>query len=327
MGLLTKPSTGRGRPRLVIQPQLVSLEEYAGHAAGLMQGLWAPSTWARKQTVWRHYSQFHRRFTGAEPTAVEERTAVAFVVDAAMRVGPATARAYGQDLQAIRTKLQGPTTLISINRALGAQHKEPFAQAVTMRPATCGRILSGLEIPERTALWLQWKTCSRWDDILGLKGGQVVKLNPRELGVLFGQTKATRKNPNRQDHQLIVRHLPALPQWLRFPAVGPITSKTTSELDGLLQQFGEARPEERGPTTLTHYTAHAVKKGALDQLVCRASEKEGFPTWLIPLMAKHRSEQEQIPQVTMGYLNSQGSRLAMARLLRTAEATELLDPL
>ena len=102
--------------------------------------------------------------------------------------------------------------------------------------------------------------------------------------------------------------------------------RTTPEMDALLRSFGKALPEERSPTTTEHYTCHAFKKGALDQLVQRASKVKDFPTYLVPLLAKHKSEQEQMPAVTMGYLNHPSSRIAMARLLQTHRATELLDP-
>ena len=97
-------------------------------------------------------------------------------------------------------------------------------------------------------------------------------------------------------------------------------------MDKLLGRFGKAKEHERSSTTLDHYTVHAVKKGALSQLVSRAAQIPEFPIWLIPLLAKHKSPQEQIPQVTVGYLNHPNVRVDTARLLRTQEATQLLDP-
>ena len=59
----------------------------------------------------------------------------------------------------------------------------------------------------------------------------------------------------------------------------------------------------------------------------RAAGIPGFPAHLIPLLAKHKGKTELIPQVTMRYLNGDADRVALARTLRTHEATEIMNPL
>lgn len=289
-----------------------------------MQGLWAQRTWARKQTVWRQYTQFHNSLLGVQPTEVQEASATAFVVDTAMRVGRKAAKAYGNDLLAIRRKLQ-TLDLAGVVRAISAEHAPPEARAVTMSPVTFAEVLRSLPPPERTAAFLQWKTTSRWDDVCTLGRSNLIHLGPTELAVLFDSTKSTRRNPTRQDHQVVVRHLPELPTWLQIPNEGPLSQWSTERMDNFLRGLGEARGDERGPDTLSHYTVHAIKRGALSQLVKEAAAVRDFPVWLVPLMAKHKTR-ELIPDVTVGYLWDTQSRVALARVLRTAEATQLLGP-
>ena len=324
--LLETPRKWRGRPRLSIQPLLRSKQEYKEAAEEEMRKLWAQSTWRRKQSVWAQYTSFAEALNGEKPKELTDGTGVAFILDTSKRIGNGAAVQYGRDLVAIRKKVMGPITMETVLRAMSAQHIPPDRIAVTMQASKCGEMIQDLPPAERSAVWLQWKTTSRWEDIMSLKAEDIIRIGTTEIAVLFGATKATRANPFRADHQLIVRHLPQIPEWVEFPREGAITKWDTARMDRWWAGRGKAEQEEMARGTTDHYTCHSIKKGALKQLVERAAAVPGFPVWLIPLLAKHVSQLEQFPQTTMGYLRHPAARMAVARLLRTQEATVLLDP-
>lgn len=284
-----------------------------------MRGLWAESTWHRKRSVWRRYAKYHEQITGEVPTGVDEGTAVRFVVEVAHTTGKQAAKAYGADLIAIQKKLS--LSLQNLVRALDREHQGETKQAPTFTDRDIMRVMERLPSETRRAVWWAWKTASRWDDVRGLRFGEdVVQLNSCEALVLFGPTKATRAYPFREDHQVIVRHEGGIPEKWMGNTGEVVTELSTAQLNNQLRKTGVRTAEGEA------YTAHSLKRGAMRQLLAGAAEILEFPTWLIPLLAKHKGTQERIPAVTVGYLSNTGDRLNLARVLRTGEATALLDP-
>jgi len=193
---------------------------------------------------------------------------------------------------------------------------------------TIAILLFRLQLPERRTLWLQWMTASRWGDVAaGTQNLRLIPINRSEVAVLFGSTKATRKEAAREDHQVIIKRLPKLPEFFEMPLDGPLSRWTTEKMDRWLKIQGPATEGERQDTTMVDYTTHSVKRGALHCLVTRAAKIPDFPAHLIPLLAKHKRKAEVIPQVTMRYLSGTEARVALARTLKTQEATLIINPL
>ena len=278
-----------------------------------MNNLWAQSTWKRKRSVWKQYEDFHEKIEGRRPEDVHEDTAMLFVIQTKKRLGATSAKEYGADLLAIKEKLK--PDLVSIQRndrkesgGDGTRHDRNAAHQATP--------------------WLQWMTASRWSDVAGSRNDlKLIGIDKTEVAVLFGPTKTTRREAAREDHQVIVKRLPRLPGFFTTPLNGPMSTWSTTKMDTWLGAQGSPTEIERLGTTMTAYTTHAVKRGALHLLVTKAAEIPGFPAHLIPLLAKHKRKSETIPQVTMRYLSGDDDRVAVARTLRTQEATLLMNPL
>ena len=248
-----------------------------------------------------------------------------FIIQVKKRLGPTSAREYGSDLLAIQEKLRPDLT--SMVKALAATNRTVEKKAVTMDPDTLIALLDKLEEPEERTLWLQWMTASRWSDVAKEGNGcKIIFLNTFEVAVLFGQTKANRREKTREDHQVIVRRNPRLPDFFTKPLAGGMSKWSTTKMDAWLGLQGTPSEHESRETVMTSYTTHAVKRGALHLLVLRAAQIPGFPVHLIPLLAKHKGRSEMIPTVTMRYLSGDADRIALARTLRTHEATEIINP-
>jgi len=86
---------------------------------------------------------------------------------------------------------------------------------------------------------------------------------------------------------------------------------TTAELDEFLH------------TAAPGFTAHSLKKGALEELSDAAAQGI-IPLTLLGTMARHKRNTEAISPTTMGYLSSFRARLNIAKAMLTHLATQYL---
>ena len=226
----------------------------------ILGDLWAQSTWSRKRSVWKQYEKFHREIKGTWPEEVQEETAMLFVSKTKRRLGATSAREYGADLLAIQDKLK--PDLASLVKALTAANVATGKTAVTMEPETLVKFLVKLEIPERRTLWLQWMTASRWSDVAGRTSGlKLVAINKSEVAVLFGQTKALRRGQAREDHQVVVKRLPELPDFFRMPLDGPRSAWSTTRMDSWMPLDRSGAENRRGALAAAEFSACAKPSG------------------------------------------------------------------
>ena len=300
--------------------------DYSAHVQSILGKIWTKRTWSRKRSVWKQYSAFHQHMHGAFPLKVHENSAMEFVAQIEQRLGPVSAKEYGKDLIALRERLK--RDLPSLVKALSAADASAENQAPTMFPTSFVKILQLLPLAEKRTAWLQWMSASRWADVANpTSPPEIVPIDRQECGVLFGKTKGTGRFPYREDMQLILRCEPRLPEFFTPPLSAPLSTWTTTRMDEWLKGLPPPSVEERDGTGTVSFTTHSVKRGALRLLTLRAAKKEGFPPHLISLLAKHKGATSTIAPVTMRYLRGREARLAMARILRTQEATVLLNPL
>ena len=248
-----------------------------------------------------------------------------FVAQTTERLGTTAAKEYGKDLLAMREKLV--RDLPSLVRALSAADATSENQAATMLPGTFLDILGKLPPAERRTAWLQWMTASRWSDVANpLAPPEIIPIDLQECGVLFGKTKSTGQGPYREDHQLILRCESRLPRFFVPPPKAPLSTWSTTRMDEWMKRLPLPTAGEKEGTNIESFTTHSIKRGALRLLTLRAAKTKNFPPHLIGLLAKHKGAASTIPQVTMRYLKGREARVAKARLLRTQEATVLMNP-
>lgn len=264
-----------------------------------MRQRWAASTTASRNRLFNELTEI-----AATDPAVPLQTWAAMLVER-KNVAPQTKLTYAKSLHTIIRSMGGDVALLATYiaglRAIGAEI--PLHQATPMSAENIATIECAL--PTKVALMLAWKTASRVDEIARLTPESIISSAPDEIIIWFGQnTKTSRLQPF-QPHLLQVvsgrwtdflhEHLPAaLQSWPTSSAIG------------------RAIPR---PMTM-----HSIKHGAAQVLIKAAAEGR-LETSLIPLVLKHSTAQA-LPQVTLRYLA--GDKIAVARALRTAEATRML---
>ena len=124
----------------------------------------------------------------------------------------------------------------------------------------------------------------------------------------MGDLKTNRRQRFKTYSLTVVRELNDRPLLLRLQQVvaqlRPNTTLAPFSTQQLRRWLTKTLPREL-------YTAHSIKRGAVDALVAAAIQGQLDPR-MIPLIAKHKDELHQFPRVNL------------ARLLGTAQATQLL---
>jgi len=286
--------------------------------------MWAPSTWRGRASVLSQYCRAHK----TDPTDITPEKVVAFIMAKlhSRQISLQTAHTYLASLRALqRTFTADPMSLLS--RALirkGALI--PEAQALPLSKPLLYQWLDRLPIQLMVPVFLAWKTASRWDDMVHLQRRDVKILNEKELVISFGaKTKTTRANPFRPDTTVLVAHETAMTQVVayldRLPESALLTSLTTATFERLIRTL-EVPPEwkRRFPGTLSHFTAHSLKRGAVHHLASEAGEGRLDPR-LIPLLARHKDPLHGYPEMTFRYA---ADAVPLARALGSQRATLLL---
>jgi hypothetical protein len=164
----------------------------------------------------------------------------------------------------------------------------------------------------RVALFVAWKCAARWADVLELSGKSFVQLTPTQIVVAWDSTKTTSAGDFRAWRWTVIHdRLPM--DWVvqvleTLGQLQPLTRVPTSVLPQHLQKFGG------------DFTAHSIKRGALDHLVREAVDGK-LDIKLIPLLAKHQDPSNQFPASTLRYIQD---KVALALLLGSQKATILL---
>ncbi|OGG55578.1 MAG: hypothetical protein A3F84_06460 [Candidatus Handelsmanbacteria bacterium RIFCSPLOWO2_12_FULL_64_10] len=297
-------------------------------AAKMIRGLWAESTWSRRAALLLRVNTFAREQQllhlplGVQMTAFvsNQRVAASTVASYASALG-STARRLGQ---------QVPMLDLLGAAARGAGSTTPMRQA---RPATrlqlfflVNRLLRNSNNRMAVAVWLVWKTASRWDDMRHLTRSSFLNLASMHadnfLVIQWGRTKTNRRQEFRPDGwTAVVEEDPEL-AWLwaltqrtiarlrsaSEPLLPP--SATTEALRRLLRAYPETQ----------QLVGHSFKRGAVNALVEAAVERRLDPH-LIPLLAKHKDALHGFPTTTLRYVED---KVKLALMLGTQNATRLL---
>jgi hypothetical protein len=212
----------------------------------------------------------------------------------------------GQSNHVLQQYIQGLT-------ALGAT--TPLKQAIPMQVHDLVKFAVTLPLRERVAVYLCWKTCSRWAEIAALTGSSFVEVTKTQLVICWGRTtKTTRMNPFRAQAYTVVEREAGLAEVADVvTALGPAERLTDMTTAALISKFRQ-RPFMKG------YTAHSIKRGAIGHLADLALQGQ-VPLELLPLMAKHVWPLRDFPSSTLRYMPDQGTT---ARLLGSQRATRQL---
>jgi hypothetical protein len=146
-------------------------------------------------TTWESRHGLFRRFLEAEPSLRHEDvgTQLAMFVQS-QQVMLSSRLTYAKTLSAVATSLGWEVPMLRLYMAgLRKQGAEaPTHQATPMPRELMRRIVAATQDPcTKVALFLAWKTASRWADILALTKESFVQLSSSQLVIEWSRTKTT----------------------------------------------------------------------------------------------------------------------------------------
>lgn len=177
---------------------------------------WAPTTLSSKASVWGQFIDFVR----INVISPNEQAMIAFLQAKleAKEINVQTYIKYAAELSQIVK--QGPQPLlrdvVAGLRTAAAASQE--VHAIPFAPEDLVKIIHTPFLPAhvRTALYLCFKTGSRWDEIAHLTRESVTILNSHELFINFrAGTKASQRDPYRPDMRVLVADEQGFPQFVR----------------------------------------------------------------------------------------------------------------
>ena len=282
-----------------------------------MSSMWAQSTWKDRGRLWKRYAQFLQQKLGREVSnGIDPQSALMFLES--LDVSIQAKRKYAKTLLARHKSMTGETLQDLKNYSeglLGQGAAVPKRQALAMARSDLEYFSIGQPPHLRWPLFLAWKTASRWDEIVQLTGSSFLKIDPQEVIIQWGRnTKTSRKDPFRATGFAVIHHnspMTKLCEYLgQFSDAEPITNIETTTLNRIFKQFA----------TMKKYSAHSIKRGAVDLLIKAAADGKLDPR-LIPLLAKHKDDLMNFPSSTLRYTSD---KVALAKMLKTQLATILL---
>ncbi|KAJ9465919.1 hypothetical protein DIPPA_32360 [Diplonema papillatum] len=273
---------------------------------------WAESTVDDRRNLWRRF----QAWTSAQGMGLNPDTAVLFVM--ATSVEPQGMLAYSRLLAAVFGHLgvnsQPLKTLASALRGAGAAI--PLSQAESIPRDTLLSWAMDQVSHVRLATLVAWKTASRWADVCMLTRRDFVLVTDDEVIVDWGvRPKGRTRNPFCVSKLVVI--------------CGPLTNVIAMLVRGAgdFRQLTSVSTAQlarmwAGELRMCRYSAHSIKRGAVDHLLEAKSLGAPFPEHLISRVAKHKNEVDPtVAQMTVRYANNV---VALARVLRTAEVTRFI---
>lgn len=174
------------------------------------------------------------------------------------------------------------------------------------------------------AIYLCWKTASRWADVMMLNRESFLNLTTAAtdnfLVIQWGATKTNRKQEFRPDSWTVVVEENIGVAWMTALTIEVIAALPRGRL--LVEQTTEQlRRFMRQHEATAELTAHSVKRGAVNLLVDAAVDGRLADPRLIPLLAKHKDQLHAFPSTTLRYVED---KVKLALMLGTQHVTRLL---
>lgn len=287
-----------------------------------MLSLWAARTWSARASLWNRLHQFaFQQQISHWPVGM---IATAFL-SSLRNIQASTRHSYAKSLAALAHRLGHSTPLLDLYIASLRKGTDmtPTRQAVPASKSQVEFLVKQALLQGNNhlaaAIFVCFKTASRWDDVLHLKKKSLIEHIPRDSIVLeWGKTKTSHTEPFRVSGWTVLVEtnfrdflddvaatFRALPN-----DEAPLIATTTTQLTRWMQQF-------RQTATLT---GHSFKRGATAVLVHQCLQGN-LDARLIPLMLKHKDALHEFPVSTLRYAPNKAE---LARVFGTQNATRLL---
>lgn len=274
--------------------------------------VWAPSTLRDRQSLWARYNNF----LTDKGLPLSDHTAALFI--SATDVLPSSKLAYTKSLMSLLATMRIECPILRL-LAKGLRGEGALVPTHQANPITREHLLALAESfppPDAAAVLLAWKTASRWDEISRLTTDHLIHRSDAEIVIDWMQdTKSSRLDPHRATNLTVVRG-----EWTdrihRSLSTVPHARLTQITYDDLILRMTEMFPEQK-------YTAHSIKRGALEMATIAAAEHQ-VPPQTLDLLAKHKPTNPPLESTTLTYLGSKKGKAAAARLIGTGNLTRHL---
>ena len=312
-------------PRRIISLNPVTRTEQS--ALNVISSMWAQNTWSTRSRIWDHLIDFCKR-NNLDPKQPQHLDYAIMLWTESTRstTSVVTRLKYASDLAAVASRLGAsvPVTRMYCAGLRASGGLIPLEQAPPINFEQLKK-LRAAAASERNgdrlcaALFLAWKTASRWDEVSRITGASLIRLDNKEIIIEWlDRTKTTRSDPFRLDSFTTLIHEPQVPEAImstlrRLGRNEFLTNRTTSWLDTWMARV---LPPNNNSSKVT---AHSIKRGAMDFLAL-AVDHGHLDRIVLPVIAKHKVDWD-IPSTTLRYISN---KVAKAHMNRTAEATILL---
>jgi integrase len=292
-------------------------------AMNIIRNMWQTSTWKTRRNTWDRMQEFADA-NNLDPLQHLDWAATLFAESTRATTVPATRLKYVSDLRSIAKRFGIETPICSMY-ASGLRNSGALIPQNQARPATLDEMhkLARAAMDVRhghrlyAALFLAWKTASRWSEISRLRKDMFLEVSQQRIIISWrDQTKTTRADPFRPDSWAIVIHDPAIP--LRVV-------QAIQELDDQDQWLWSRTTEwfDRWAAKIVPgLTAHSIKSGAVGVLA-EAVVAQKLSQKLLSRIAKHKmtGDSETAATTTIKYIRDP---IVAAQMMQTDQATRLL---
>lgn len=312
--------TASDNPALLRQnDDLPPLQRLQVQAVRAIRQIWANSTWAHRISLVSRMERFRRQHPSllANTDNALDWSILLFVEST--HTIPSSKLTYVKHLMALYKRQEHQLPLCSIySTALRGLASVPIHQAKPASNINIDRMLmrSSAESERlQTAIFVMWKTASRWDEISRLTKESFILVTDQEIIIEWmNNTKTTRLDPWRSSTWTVIHHLAPMTHY-----ANTINSLQPEErlIDLSTSQFVDWM--QKDPQT-RYLTAQSIKRGALSLLVQFVIANQ-LDIALIPRIAKHKMSVDILPSTTFRYLDD---KVSLARMMKTQEASILL---
>lgn len=232
---------------------------------------------------------------------------------------PSSKLTYVKHLTALYKRQEHQLPLCSIYAtALRGLASVPMHQARPASHINIDRMLQRASADSerlQAAIFVMWKTASRWDEISRLTKESFILVTDQEIIVEWmNNTKTTRLDPWRSSTWTVIHHPAPMTQYANtinsLQAEERLIELSTSQFVDWMQKDPQTR----------FLTAQSIKRGALSLLVQFVIANQ-LDMALLPRLAKHKMSIDVLPATTFRYLDD---KVSLARMMKTQDASMLL---
>eukprot|EP00796_Vickermania_ingenoplastis_P001806 gene1805-biopygen1491 len=253
--------------------------------------MWEPTTWTQRISLMRSFIAFCDKMglpmgTDAVPLFLESRP-----------LKSSTKLQYGMTLRSMLTKeISLLDAYLSGCRKMAA--REPIRQAVPIPKAVIDEMVDTAPAwQDAVVLRLAWITASRWAEIQALRTENFILEEDGSVILDWAALpKSSKMDPHKASRYVLIKGQDAwdLRRLIADRGPGaPVTNMTTQQATRWLKQRG--------------YSAHSIKRGALQEAVEKASQL-GISSHEVSRLGKHVTPNDVV-RSTMRYLGPTAAKL------------------